>query len=64
MDLQTSQNGKLSTKDAKTATLLKHAPWIAVLVTSIPVPLVLLVLFFLSMLVPAGRAWLERRNTA
>jgi len=48
MDLQTSQNGKLSTKDAKTATLLKHAPWIAVLLTSIPVPLVLLVLFFLS----------------
>jgi hypothetical protein len=48
MDLQTSQNGKLSTKDAKTATLLKHAPWIAVLLTSIPVPLVLLVLFILS----------------
>jgi len=48
MDLQTSQNGKLSTKDAKTATLLKHAPWIAVLLTSIPIPLVLLVLFFLS----------------
>src|SRR4026208_595295 len=48
MDLQTSQNGKLSTKDAKTATLLKHAPWIAVLLTLIPIPLVLLVLFFLS----------------
>ena len=48
MDLQTSQNGKLSAKDAKTATLLKHAPWIAVLLTSIPVPLVLLVLFILS----------------
>ena len=48
MNLQTSKNGKLSGKDAKTATLLKHAPWIAVLLTSIPVPLVLLVLFFLS----------------
>lgn len=48
MDLQTSQHGKLSAKDAKTATLLNHAPWIAVLITSIPVPLVLLVLFFLS----------------
>lgn len=48
MKLQTSQDGKLSGKDAKTATLLKHAPWIAVLLTSIPVPLVLLVLFILS----------------
>jgi hypothetical protein len=48
MNLQTSQNGKLSAKDAKTATLLKHAPWFAVLLTSIPIPLVLLVLFFLS----------------
>ena len=48
MQLQTSQNGKLSKKDAKTASLLKHAPWIAVLLTSIPVPLVFLVLFFLT----------------
>ena len=48
MNLQTSQNGKLSAKDAKTATLLKHAPWFAVLLTSIPIPLVLLVLFILS----------------
>ena len=48
MKLQTSQDGKLSGKDAKTATLLKHAPWIAVLLTSIPVPLVLLVLFILA----------------
>ena len=48
MKLQTSQDGKLSGKDAKTATLLKHAPWIAVLLSSIPVPLVLLVLFILS----------------
>ena len=46
MKLQKSQtNGKLSGKDAKTATLLKHAPWIAVFLTSLPVPLVLLVLF-------------------
>jgi len=48
MSLQTSQDGKLSPRDARTATLLKHAPWIAVLLTSIPVPLVLLVLFFLA----------------
>jgi hypothetical protein len=48
MDLQTTQDGKLSPRDARTATLLKHAPWIAVLLTSIPVPLVLLVLFFLA----------------
>ena len=48
MQLQTSQNGKLSKKDAKTASLLKHVPWIAVLLTSIPVPLVFLVLFFLT----------------
>src|SRR5687767_4969770 len=48
MQLQTSQNGKLSKKDAKTASLLKHAPWIAVLLTSIPVPLVFLVLFFMT----------------
>lgn len=49
MKLRKSQtNGKLSGKDAKTATLLKHAPWIAVFLTSFPVPLVLLVLFILS----------------
>jgi hypothetical protein len=48
MQLQTSKDGKLSRKDAKTATLLKHAPWIAVLLTSLPVPLVFLALFFLS----------------
>jgi hypothetical protein len=49
MSSLTSQTkGKLSRKDAKTATLLKHAPWIAVLLTSIPVPLVLFVLFFLT----------------
>jgi hypothetical protein len=41
-------NGKLSGKDAKTATLLKHAPWIAVFLTSIPVPLVWLFFFFMA----------------
>ena len=46
--LTSQTKGKLSGKDARTATLLKHAPWVAVLLTSIPVPLVLLVLFFLS----------------
>jgi len=37
--------GKLSNKDARTAQLLKLAPWIAILATSIPVPVVFLVLF-------------------
>jgi hypothetical protein len=49
MKLQKNQTqGQLSGKDAKTATLLKYSPWIAVFLTSIPVPLVLLVLFALS----------------
>lgn len=49
MTFLTSQTkGKLSGKDAKTARLLKHSPWIAVFLTSIPVPLVWLVLFFLA----------------
>jgi hypothetical protein len=38
-------SGKLSTKDATTARALSFAPWIAILVTSIPAPLVFLVLF-------------------
>lgn len=37
--------GKLSSKDATTARLLKLAPWIAVLAASFPAPLVFLVLF-------------------
>jgi len=37
--------GKLSGKDATTARLLKIAPWIAVAATSLPPPLVFLVLF-------------------
>jgi len=37
--------GKLSTKDAATARVLKIAPWIAVAATTIPAPLVFLVLF-------------------
>ena len=41
-------SGKLSGKDAKTAALLKYTPWVAVLLTSIPVPLVWLVFFVLS----------------
>jgi hypothetical protein len=44
--LATSQSGgKLSGKDATTARLLKLAPWIAILATSLPVPVVFLVLF-------------------
>lgn len=47
MTFLTSQTkGKLSGKEAKTASLLKHAPWIAVLAASIPAPLLFLVLFF------------------
>jgi hypothetical protein len=46
--LTSKTKGKLSGKDAKTATLFKHAPWIAVLLTSIPLPLVWLFLFFMS----------------
>jgi len=46
--LTSQTTGKLSRKDAKTATLLKHAPWIAVVAASIPAPLVFLVLFLLS----------------
>jgi hypothetical protein len=37
--------GKLSGKDATTARLLKVAPWIAMVATSVPAPLVFLVLF-------------------
>ena len=37
--------GKLSGKDATTARVLKIAPWIALLVASLPVPFVFLVLF-------------------
>src|SRR5215216_2832372 len=44
--LVTSQSkGKLSGKDATTARLLKVAPWIAMAATSLPAPLVFLVLF-------------------
>ena len=46
--LTSRTKGKLSGKDAKTATLLKHAPWMAVLLTSIPVPLVWLAFFFMA----------------
>src|SRR5215218_2478940 len=44
--LVTNQSqGKLSGKEATTARLLKIAPWIAVAATSLPPPLVFLVLF-------------------
>jgi hypothetical protein len=43
--LVTSPKGKLSGKDATTARLLKVAPWIAIAATSLPAPLVFLVLF-------------------
>ncbi len=43
--LVSQSKGKLSSKDATTARLLKVAPWIAVAATSLPAPLVFLVLF-------------------
>lgn len=43
--LVSQPKGKLSSKDATTARLLKVAPWIAVAATSLPAPLVFLVLF-------------------
>jgi len=43
--LVTSPKGKLSGKDATTARLLKVAPWLAIAATSLPAPLVFLVLF-------------------
>ena len=46
MELSLSQSsGKLSTRDAATARLLTFAPWLAVAITSLPVPLVFLILF-------------------
>ena len=46
MQMSLSQpQGKLSTKDATTARVLQFAPWIAVLATSIPAPLLFLILF-------------------
>jgi hypothetical protein len=45
MELMNQPKGKLSGKDATTARMLKLAPWIGLLVTTIPAPLVFLVLF-------------------
>ena len=41
----TQGSGKLSTKDVATARVLKFAPWVALVATTIPAPLVFLVLF-------------------
>ena len=54
----TPATGKLSTKDATTARVLRFAPWIALLVTSIPVPLVFLVLFFAATATDTAAVWL------
>jgi uncharacterized protein YneF (UPF0154 family) len=45
MEMMNQPKGKLSGKDATTARMLKLAPWIALLVTTIPAPLVFLALF-------------------
>src|SRR4030095_14711740 len=46
--VMSQSQGKLSGKDATTARLLKIAPWIALLVASVPAPLVFLLLFLMS----------------
>ena len=46
--LTSQTKGKLSGKDAKTAALLKHAPWITIALASIPVPLVWLFFLFMA----------------
>ena len=46
--LVSQSKGKLSSKDATTARLLKVAPWIALVAASFPAPLVFLVLFVTS----------------
>jgi hypothetical protein len=44
----TQSSGKLSTKDAATARLLKFAPWLALPIVTFPAPLLFLVLFLTS----------------
>src|ERR1044072_5146010 len=44
----TQSGGKLSTKDAATARLLKFAPWLALPIVTFPAPLLFLVLFLTS----------------
>lgn len=44
----TQSSGKLSTRDAATARLLKFAPWLAVPIVTFPAPLLFLVLFLTS----------------
>src|ERR1700741_4405066 len=46
--VMSESRGKLSGKDATTARLLNLAPWIAILATSLPAPLVFLILFLTS----------------
>jgi len=43
--LTSQSSGKLSGKEANTARLLKLAPWVAILATSLPAPVGFLVLF-------------------
>jgi len=56
--LTNQTKGKLSGKDAKTALALKHAPWIAVLLASIPAPLVFLVLFLTATVTESAAVYL------
>jgi hypothetical protein len=44
----TDSTGKLSKKDAALARVLKVAPWLAVLVSTIPAPLLFLILFLMT----------------
>ncbi len=50
--------GKLSGKDATTARLLKLAPWIALLATSVPIPVVFFILFLTSAVTESAALYL------
>ncbi len=50
--------GKLSGKDATTARLLKVAPWIALVATSLPAPLVFLVLYLSAAAIESAAIYL------
>src|ERR1043166_5730834 len=59
MEQSLSQSGgKLTTKDAATARLLKFAPWLAVLIVTIPAPILFLVLFLTSAATDAAALFL------
>ena len=56
--LVSQSKGKLSGKDATTARLLKVAPWIALVATSLPAPLVFLVLYLSAAAIESAAIYL------